>query len=330
VRKVAILDDYQRISLRMADWKLIESLCSVQLFDRHLGTVQEAASALADFEIICLMRERLPFPCALIERLPFLKLLVVTGTHNRTLDLLAAAERGIVVSHTRGGGTEHSTVELTWALILAAARHVAQEDQAMRRGSWQTTIGTTLHGKTLGVLGLGRLGTFVARIGRAFGMNIIAWSPNLTPERADAAGATYVSKADLFEQSDVLSIHLVLSDRTRGLIAADELSLMPPHAILVNTSRGPIIDEAALLAALRERRISCAALDVFDQEPLPQNHPLRQLENVVLTPHLGYVSKESYKIFFEDMVENISAYLAGTPIRVLNPLVLSHESHAAS
>jgi phosphoglycerate dehydrogenase-like enzyme len=323
VRKVAILDDYQRVALRMADWQPVASLCSVESFARHLGTVEEAADALAGFEIVCLMRERMPFPRALIERLPFLKFLVVTGSHNRTLDLQAAAERDVTVSHTRGAGTEHSTVELTWALILSAARHVAREDQAMREGQWQSTIGTTLHGKTLGVLGVGRLGSLVARIGHAFGMNVIAWSPNLTPERAAAADALWVSKADLLGQSDVLSIHLVLSDGTRGLVGANELALMQRHAILVNTSRGPIVDEAALLQALLQKRIAGAALDVFDQEPLPPSHPLRGLENVVLTPHLGYVSYESYGIFFEDMVENISAYLSGAPIRLLQPALHS-------
>jgi len=316
VRKIAILDDYQRVSLRMADWSPVQSRCSVEVFDRPLGTVEQAAT-LAHFEIVCLMRERMPFPRRLIERLPALKLLVVTGAHNRTLDLTAAKDYGITVSHTRDGGTDHSTAELTWALILSAARHLPFEHCEMRRGKWQSTIGMSLHGKTLGVLGLGRLGSLVARVGSAFGMRIIAWSPNLTPERAEAAGAHLVSKDDLFALSDVLTIHIVLSDRTRGLVGVTELTRMKIDAILVNTSRGAIVDEAALVLALVEKRIGMAALDVFNEEPLPSDHALRRLDNVILTPHLGYVCRETYTIYFNDVVENILAYLAGAPIRLL-------------
>lgn len=316
MRKIAILDDYQRVSLRMADWSPVQSRCSVEVFDRPLGTVEQAAT-LAHFEIVCLMRERMPFPRRLIERLPALKLLVVTGAHNRTLDLTAAKDYGITVSHTRDGGTDHSTAELTWALILSAARHLPFEHCEMRRGKWQSTIGMSLHGKTLGVLGLGRLGSLVARVGSAFGMRIIAWSPNLTPERAEAAGAHLVSKDDLFALSDVLTIHIVLSDRTRGLVGVTELTRMKIDAILVNTSRGAIVDEAALVLALVEKRIGMAALDVFNEEPLPSDHALRRLDNVILTPHLGYVCRETYTIYFNDVVENILAYLAGAPIRLL-------------
>ena len=324
VPKVAILDDYQRVALRMADWSAIQSACSITSFDRNLGSVEQAAAVLADFEIVCLMRERMPFPAALFERLPALRLLVTTGTHNRTVDLSAALSHGVMVSHTRGGGTENSTAELTWALILASARNVAYEDREMRNGAWQSTIGMTLHGKTLGLLGLGRIGSAVANIGRAFGMRLAAWSPHLAAERAAMAAAQLVSKDDLFAQSDVLTIHIVLSDQTRRLVGANELGKMKRHAIVVNTSRGPIIDEAALISALQERRIGGAGLDVFDQEPLPRDHALRQLHNVVITPHLGYVSQESYKIYFNDVVENILAFLSGTPIRVLNP----REAHA--
>jgi phosphoglycerate dehydrogenase-like enzyme len=317
--KVAILDDYQRVALRMANWSAVQSACSVRSFDGNLGSIEQAAEILSDFEIICLMRERMPFPAALFDRLPSLRLLVTTGTHNRTVDLNAAVSHGVIVSHTRAAGTENSTVELTWALILAAARNLTYEDRAMRAGGWQSTIGMTLHDKTLGILGLGRIGAIVAKIGHAFGMKIIAWSANLTAERVGMTPARLVSKDELFAQSDVLTIHMVLSERTRRLVGANELGRMKAHAILINTSRGPIIDEAALIQALQEKRIAGAGLDAFDQEPLPSDHVLRKLDNVVITPHLGYVSEESYKIFFGDMVENIVAYLAGTPIRVLKP-----------
>src|SRR5690349_9919473 len=269
MRKIAILDDYQRVALDMADWEPVTRQCEIQVFDRPLGSIEDAAAALRDVEIVCAMRERLPFPRALFERLPNLRLLITTGMHNRSFDLDAAAAHGVLVCHTRGGGTEHSTTELTWALILAVARHVPLEDRGMRGGGWQTTVGMTLHGKTLGVLGLGRLGARAAAIGRAFGMEIIAWSPNLTAERAAAGGARLVGKDELFATSDVLTIHMVLSDRSRGLVGARELSLLPAHAILVNTSRGPIVDEAALIEALRDQHIGGAGLDVFDREPLP-------------------------------------------------------------
>jgi phosphoglycerate dehydrogenase-like enzyme len=272
---------------------------------------------LAEFDIVCLMRERTPFPRALFEQLPRLRLLVTTGLRNNSIDLAAARDHGVTVCHTRSGSTEFGTSELTWALILAAARHVPLEDRRMRAGHWQTTIGTTLYGKTLGVLGLGRLGARVATIGAAFGMQVLAWSPNLTAERAAAAGARMVTKDDLFAQSDVVTIHLVLGPSTRGIVDAGQLARMRSGAILVNTSRGPLVDESALIATLAQKRIAAAALDVFDHEPLPVDHPLLQLDNVVLTPHLGYVTRESYRIFFEDIVEDIAAFLSGSPIRVL-------------
>ena len=315
--KVAILDDYQRVALRMADWSPVQSVCSIKSFDRTLGSIEQAATILADFEIICLMRERMAFPAALFERLPALRLLVTTGAHNRLIDLNAAINHGVIVSHTRGGGTENSTAEFTWALILAAARSLPYEDRAMRAGGWQNTIGMTVHGKSLGVLGFGRIVAIVATIGQAFGMEIAAWSPNLTTERVATTAARLVSKDDLFAQSDVLTIHIVLSEQTRGLVGAKELGQMKANAILINTSRGPIIDEAALVRALQEKRIGGAGLDVFDREPLPIDHAFRKLDNVVLAPHLGYVTEESYKIYFSDMVEDIAAYLAGTPIRML-------------
>jgi phosphoglycerate dehydrogenase-like enzyme len=315
--KIAILDDYQSVALKYADWTRVRKDCEVVQFDRNLGSVEEAAAALAGFDVLCLMRERMPVPAALIERLPRLKLIVVTGAHNRTLDLDAAQARGITVCCTRNAGTEHPTAELTWALILGAARSIGVETRNLREGGWQTTIGTTLYGRTLGVLGLGRLGAEVARRGRAFGMEVIAWSPNLTQEKADAGGATLVSKAELFERSDVLTLHMVLSDRTRGLVGAEDLARMQPDAILVNTSRGPLVDEAALLAALQGGRIAMAALDVFGQEPLAADHPFRTLPNVLATPHLGYVTGDTFEVFFPDMVEDIEAFLAGRPIRLL-------------
>jgi D-3-phosphoglycerate dehydrogenase len=315
--RVAILDDYQRVALTMADWSGLAGDCELVVFDRNLETEDEAARALAEFDVVCLLRERMPLPRSLIERLPRLRLIVVTGARNRTLDLDAAKARGVVVSHTRGGDSQHATPELAWGLILSLMRHIPQEHQRMRAGGWQETIGTALHGRTLSLLGLGRLGARMAAIGRAFGMEVLAWSQNLTAERAEAAGASLVAKEALFERADVLSIHLVLGERSRGLVGPAELARMKPSAVLVNTSRGPIVDEAALIAALGARRIRGAGLDVYDREPLPADHPLRRLDNVVLTPHLGYVTEGTYRMFYEDTVAAIAAWRAGAPIRVL-------------
>jgi phosphoglycerate dehydrogenase-like enzyme len=315
--KVAVLDDYQQVALQFADWSRVQASCEVTVFDRNLKTVDEAVAVLAGYDVVCLMRERMPVPAALIELLPSLKLIVVTGAHNRTLDLAAAARQGVVVSATRSAGTEHPTAELTWGLILDAARSISREAQAVREGRWQESVGTTLHGRTLGVVGFGRLGKAVAGIGKAFSMDLLAWSPHLTEERATEGGATLVSKAELFERSDVVTVHMVLSATTRGLIAAEDIARMRPDAILVNTSRGPLIDEAALINALRAGRIRCAALDVYDEEPLPETHPFRTLPNVVATPHLGYVTRETLAVFFNDVVEDIEAFLAGNPIREL-------------
>jgi phosphoglycerate dehydrogenase-like enzyme len=315
--RVAVLDDYQRVAERFADWSRVRAHCVVKFFDRPLSSVDEADTALADFDIICLMRERMPVPGALIQHLPKLKLICVTGAHNRTLDLHAATARGIVVSHTENASTEHPTSELTWALILAAARRVVRENQSIRSGGWQTTVGQTLHGRTLGVLGLGRVGKAVARIGAAFGMNLLAWSPNLTAQRAGQADARLVSKSELFAESDVVTVHLVLGDRSRGIVGAEELALMRKDSILVNTSRGPLIQEPALIDALRERRLGVVALDTFDTEPLPADHPFRSMDNVLATPHVGYVTEETFRQFYARTVENIEAFLAGRPIRVL-------------
>jgi phosphoglycerate dehydrogenase-like enzyme len=321
--KLAVLDDYQQVAARMADWSVLEGHCEVTFFHRHIA-LADAGDALADFDALLLMRERLPMPRELIGRLPRLRLIIVTGTQNRALDLAAAAERGIVVCHTRvAADAAHSTPELAWGLILAVVRHIPQEDRRLRDGLWQQTIGTTLYGKTLGLLGLGRIGRRMAEYGRAFGMNVIAWSQNLMAEAAAASAAVRVEKRDLFTRSDVLSIHLVLSERTRGLVGGAELALMRSSAVLINTSRGPIVDEAALIAALRERRIAGAGLDVFDTEPLPAEHPIRALSNVVITPHIGYVVEEAYRTFYGDAIEAVLAYQAGTPVRVLNPAVLA-------
>lgn len=315
--EIAVLDDYQRVALSMADWSRLGPDCAVSVFDRNLASVDAAAEALAGFDVICLLRERMPVPAGLIARLPKLKLIVVTGAHNRTLDLAAAEARGITVTHTHGGDSYYATTELALGLMIACARHLAFEDRGMRQGLWQRTVGMTLHGRTLGLVGLGRMGKRMAELGRALGMRVLAWSPNLTPERAEAGGAAHVDKATLLREADVVSIHLVLGERTRGLVGTAEFALMKPTAILVNTSRGPIVDEAALIAALRERRIAGAGLDVYDIEPLPAEHPLRRLDTVVLSPHLGFVTEGTYRAFYEDMVECIAAWRAGAPVRLL-------------
>lgn len=315
--RIAILDDYQRMSLQLADWSKIEASCDITVFDRNIGTVDEAAQTLAPFEIIVVMRERMPFRRDLIERLPNLKFIVSTGHRNRGLDSQAARERGIVVTHTTGIHSTATTLELTWALILAAARNIPHEDHVMRAGGWQETLGMRLVERTLGLCGFGKLGQAVAKIGQAFGMKTIAWSQNLDAERAAAGGAELVTKEELFRRSDVVSVHLVLSERTRGLIGAPEFALMGPDSIFVNTSRGPIVQEAALIDTLQRKAIGRAALDVYDVEPLPKDHPLRKLDNVVLSPHLGYASKDNIRQYFVDTVENIEAFLAGKPIRIV-------------
>jgi D-3-phosphoglycerate dehydrogenase len=314
---IAILDDYQNVALKMADWSRLQQGHRVVVLNQHLPDVEACARALADFEVIGVMRERTPFPRALIERLPKLKLLVTTGKRNASIDVAAANERGVTVCGTSGGA--HPTAELAIGLMLGLARHLREEFHAMRAGGgWQSTVGFDLDGRTLGILGLGNLGGRVARIGAAFGMKLIAWSENLTPERAKAQGAEHVSKDELFRRADVISIHLVLSQRSRGLVGARELALMKPTAILINTSRGPIVEEAAMLAALREMRIAGYGADTFDVEPLPANHPLRSEPRALLTPHLGYVTEETYRKFYPGMVEAIEAWLAGKPVGVIS------------
>lgn len=314
--RVAILDDYQKVALQMADWKSLGSAVGIEVFHDTLSDRDALAQRLADFEIIVAMRERTPFRSELIERLGKLKLLVTTGMRNASIDLKAAAERGIMVCGTEV--VSSPTVELTWGLILALARHIPREDEGMRCGRWQTTVGSGLEGRVLGLLGLGNLGSRVALIGKAFQMRLIAWSENLTVERADSLGVERVEKEELFRRADFLTIHMVLSKRSRGLVDAPELAVMKPAAYLINTSRGPIINEKALIAALASRKIAGAALDVYDQEPLPADHPLRRLDNVVLTPHLGYVTVENYREMYTQAIEDIRAYLEGKPVRIIS------------
>ena len=315
--RVAILDDYQGVAQQFGDWDAVGALAEIATFTDHLADEPALAERLYDTEIVVAMRERTPFPRALIERLPNLQLLVTTGMRNAAIDLNAARAAGVTVCGT--GGLGYPTAELTWGLILALLRRIPAEHAAVRAGQWQTGLGEGLQGKTLGVLGLGRLGGQVATIGRAFEMSVLAWSQNLTRARTDEIGVTLAaSKEELLEQSGIVTVQLVLSDRTRGLIGGDELDRMPPTAYLVNTSRGPIVEEPALVEALRTRSIAGAALDVFDQEPLPPEHPLLRLDNVVLTPHVGYVTRETYAIFFVEVVEDILAFLGGSPVRVLN------------
>jgi phosphoglycerate dehydrogenase-like enzyme len=315
---IALLDDYQNVALRMADWSRLQRDHRVAVFNERLPDVEACARALADFEVIGIMRERTPFPRALFERLPKLKLLITTGKRNASVDVAAAKDHKVVVCGTGGGGL--ATAELAVGLMLALARHLREEFQAMRPGGgWQTTVGATLEGRTLGIVGLGNLGTRVARIGTAIGMQAIAWSENLTAERARERGAERVDKDELFRRADVVSIHTVLSPRTRGLIGARELGLMKPNALLINTSRGPIVDEAALLAALKGGTIAHAGLDVYDKEPVAPGHPFTKLENVTLIPHLGYVVEDSYRHFYAGTIEDIEAWLDGKPINVINP-----------
>jgi phosphoglycerate dehydrogenase-like enzyme len=319
--RVAVLDDYQGVALEMANWSALPSDCQVQVFRDHLTDLAALAERLSHFEIVTCMRERTPFHRDLLERLPNLRLLVTTGMRNAAIDLAAATDLGILVCGT-AGGPDSPPAELTWGLILALIRHIPREDVATRAGHWGVSMGMSLEGKVLGILGLGRLGTKVARVGVAFDMSVIAWSQNLTAERAAQCGATLVTRDELFARSDILSIHVQLSARTRGLVGAHELRSMQPTAYLINTARGPIVDEAALVQALRTHTIAGAGLDVFDQEPLPPGHPLTLLDNTLLVPHIGYVTKDQYQVRYRDTVEDVAAYLRGEPLRVLNPEAL--------
>lgn len=323
--QVAILDDYARVALDAADWSQLPAGSKIAVFDRHLSEA-EAAIELAPFEVLCTMRERMALPGTLIERLPRLKLIVVYGPMLANLDLAAARARGVAVVRAvppESAGAPRdlsgSTAELAWGLLIATARHIAEEDRRLKQGGWQASLGINLEGRTLGILGLGNVGRRMARYARAFGMEVIAWSQNLTAETAQAAGARRVEKDELFRLADILSLHVVLSARTRGLVGARELGLMKPQAFLINTARGPIVDEAALIAALRQGRLAGAGLDVFDQEPLPAEHPLRSLANVTLTPHLGYVTGETLAAFYSGMPAAIAAFAAGAARNLADP-----------
>ncbi len=315
--RIAILDDYQNVALKLADWSKLGSDVEIKVFSAAVRrTPEDTIRDCRGFNVISMMRERTPFPRQVIEALPDLKLLITTGARNASIDMAACAERGIVVCGTSSFG--NPTTGITFGLILELTRRIGWENARMKAGApWQVTLGMDIEGKTLGVLGLGKLGGRAAGVGKAFGMNAIAWSQNLTPEKCKEAGVGYVSKDDLFRNSDFVTIHLQLSPRTRSLVTAKELGLMKPTAYIVNTSRGPIIDEPALIAALREKQIAGAGLDVFDVEPLPVDHPFRSMDNVVLTPHLGYVSQQNYAGYFPDIVDDIRGWLDGKPVRVV-------------
>jgi phosphoglycerate dehydrogenase-like enzyme len=315
VATVTILDDYQNVALASADWSAVQARYWVEVLNEHIADEALLVQRLAASEVIVAMRERTPFPARVLAQLPALRLLVTTGMSNAAIDIAAAEQQGVTVCGTTGSG--NAMPELTIGLIIALTRNFAQEDAAVRAGGWQHTIGPGLAGATLGVLGLGRLGTPVAALAQAFGMSVIAWSPHLTAERAQPHGVRAVSKRDLFAESDVITIHMPLSDASRGLVQADDLALMRPTAYLINTSRGPIVDEVALIDALRGQRIAGAGLDVYDVEPLPVDHPLRSLPNTLLLPHIGYVTTDGYRTWFEQVVEDILAWTAGTPVRTL-------------
>lgn len=316
--KCAILDDYQNIALKMADWSEISEQVEVGVFHEHFKNEEELIGAIADFDIVVIMRERTPFGASVLSRLPKLKLLITSGMRNASIDLISASFNGITVCGT--GSHSEPPLELTWALILGLSRNVVKENQAIRKnGPWQSTLGVDLFGKRLGVIGLGKIGSRVARVAKAFGMEVAAWSQNLTEERTEEEGVILTSSlGELLATSDFVTIHLVLSDRTRHLIGEKELKSMKSHAFLVNTSRAAIVEQTAFVTALKEKWIAGAGLDVYEQEPLPQDHIFRQLDNVLVLPHLGYVSERNYRTYFSEAVENIQAYLAGAPIRKLN------------
>jgi phosphoglycerate dehydrogenase-like enzyme len=305
--KISILDDYQNVALKVADWSALSRRAEVTVFNDHVANPSALVERLLPFDVVCVMRERTPLPREVLQHLPRLKLIASTGSRNASIDMEAAKELGITVTAT--GYRSSPTIELTWALILASLRGIVHENNSIRNGGWQKSVGQDLSGKILGVMGLGNIGGQVARIGLAFGMKIISWSENLTPEIAEAAGARLVSKDELFRQADIVTIHLILSGRTKGLVGAAELALMKPTSRLINTSRGPIVDEPSLIKALRSHAIAGAAIDVFDEEPLAAEHPFRSMDNVLATPHIGYVTEGLYRTFYEDTVANITAWL---------------------
>jgi phosphoglycerate dehydrogenase-like enzyme len=312
--KVAVLDDYQRVAASCADWSSLDH--DIAFIDRHLETAADVIATLEGVEVVVAMRERTAFDASVLDQLPSLRLLVTTGMRNASIDLSAATRNGIAVCGTRSPG--HATAELAFAFIQLLARGLTTEISSVEAGGWQVGLGRDLRGATLGLVGLGRLGSQVARLGQAFGMEVLAWSENLDPAHAQEVGARAVSRIELFESSDFISVHLRLSDRTRGLIGADELAAMKSSAFLVNTSRGAIVDEGALLEAVRSGSIGGAGIDVFDEEPLGADHPFRREHGILATPHIGYVTRETYEVFYADAVENIAAWVAGSPIRVLD------------
>jgi len=313
--RVAILDDYQSVALKSADWSRVAKDAQIMSLTEHIDDEAALAEQLHGVTALVVMRERTRITKSLLKRLPDLTLIVTTGPSNAAIDMQATEDASVTVCGT--GGYIEPTVELTWALVLALVRRIPDEVEAVRRGSWQHTVGTDLHGKSLGLVGLGRIGSRVGRVGLAFGMDVIAWSEHLTAARAEAEGARLVTKRELFEQSDVVSIHLVQSPATVGTVGRDDLKLMKSSAVIVNTSRGPILDEQALVTVLRDGGIAGAALDVFDQEPLPPSHPFRTLPNVLATPHIGYVTSEVYRLFYGEVVEDLEAFMSGNPIRVV-------------
>ena len=315
--RAAILDDYQNVAMSLADWSAIDKDVEIKVFNKPFASQDEAVKALQGFAVVVGMRERTPFPRKVIEALPDLKLLITTGGRNNSFDLKAAAERGVTVCGT--GAVGSPTTGIVFGLILELTRRIGFEDGRMKAGaSWQVTIGHDLEGLTLGIVGLGKLGRRSAAVAKAFGMKVIAWSQNLTPEKAKEAGVDYVSREELFRNADIVTIHYQLSDRSRGLIGAEDIARMKPTAYLVNTARAPIVDQAALLKALQEKKIAGAGLDVFEVEPLPLDHPYRKLDNVVITPHLGYVAEQNYRKYYPDIVEDIRAWLDGKPVRVIS------------
>lgn len=315
--KIAIIDDYQGVALSMADWDGLGNDVDISVFQDHLEEGAALIERLSPFEVIVMNRERSPFPDTLQAQLPNLKLLITNGMYNASIDLAAAKSRGVTVCGSQA--VANPTPELTWGLIISLARNIPLEQGNVRNGGWQTTVGMGLKGRVLGIIGLGRLGTPVAKVGLAFGMEVIAWSPNLTDERAAEAGVTRADKADLMAKSDFITLHMPLSDRSRGIVGAADIAQMKKTAFLVNTSRGPLVEEAALIDALENRKIAGAGLDVYDIEPLPTDHPFRRLENTVVTPHLGYVVDDNYTLYFPQAVENIAAWREGNPVRVIEP-----------
>jgi phosphoglycerate dehydrogenase-like enzyme len=332
--KIAILDDYANIALQSANWSVLQGKAEISVFDRHLPE-DEAASVLQPFDVLCTVRERMSLPRSLFQRLSNLKLVTIIGMSLPNLDMAAATEHGVIVAHSNFSnpiyeGVFNATPELTWGLMIAVVRHFDLASRRMRAGGWQSTVGTILAGRTLGLLGLGRIGKRMAAYGRAFDMPVVAWSQNLTEQAAAAVGARRVEKDELFRLADILSIHVQLSERTRGLVTARELSLMKPEAYLINTSRGPIVVEADLIAVLRAGRIAGAGIDVFDVEPPAADHPFRAMDNVTVTPHLGYVTRETLTAFYTDTLEAVVAFADDAPIRVANPDALAHAKQRRS